>query len=270
MSDIQPPLPSIPKFTELLLKSKINFSNLYISNEGGTGLTFHYNLKPIDYLNYAKKDLKESNFRGFLNCITNAKRAIDCQTDRILNIFNLSNSKKYSAIINKFIESNNRKAKDGENRALVFVEVLGIAPIGLISKIRNLRNKLEHYYERPSEIEAQEAIELAELYVNATQNKITFANEILFGTEESINGDARNWEGFNVYFQPDLKNIRVTFYLENVDNVIFTQDDLEFYHFLKITLTYNDEDSVAESLSHLLKYLQHPQANSVIKVTCEN
>ncbi|WP_459479938.1 hypothetical protein [Clostridium saccharoperbutylacetonicum] len=38
-----------------------------------------------------------------------------------------------------------------------------------IAQIRNIRNKLEHEYILPSEEMAKEAIEIADLFINATQ-----------------------------------------------------------------------------------------------------
>lgn len=42
----------------------------------------------------------------------------------------------------------------------------------MISEIRTVRNKLEHEYILPSQEKARECIELAELFIDATQNKL--------------------------------------------------------------------------------------------------
>ena len=55
---------------------------------------------------------------------------------------------------------------------LRFIQALEIAPTFLISKIRKLRNKLEHEYIVPKENEAKETIEIAGFFINATQNTI--------------------------------------------------------------------------------------------------
>lgn len=53
-----------------------------------------------------------------------------------------------------------------------FIQMMGIAPMLLVSNIRKVRNKLEHEYRVPEIKECQEALELADLFINSTQNKM--------------------------------------------------------------------------------------------------
>jgi len=68
----------------LFLTCKINAGNIIVERGSGELLNHEFEIKPKDFLNYSKKDFKAKNERGNINALTNAKRAIDCQTDKIL------------------------------------------------------------------------------------------------------------------------------------------------------------------------------------------
>ena len=48
---------------------------------------------------------------------------------------------------------------------LKIIQSLNLAPAFLVSKIRNLRNRLEHYYELPDNKDVREALDIAELFL---------------------------------------------------------------------------------------------------------
>ncbi|WP_462392637.1 hypothetical protein, partial [Clostridium cadaveris] len=160
------------------LKIKINWSNFYVYLDYITyNEDIDFDLTPEDFLMFAKKDYENLDSRGLVGVLSNSKRAIDCQIDWIISYlgfdylnFNEVNYPSIKELINEFEKgisyNNNLSFK------LRFMQALEIAPTFLISKIRKLRNKLEHEYIIPKEDEAREAIEIAELFVNATQNII--------------------------------------------------------------------------------------------------
>ncbi|WP_282193149.1 hypothetical protein [Romboutsia ilealis] len=136
-----------------------------------------FEIKPRDFLLYAKDGFKDKSNKGMINTLSNSKRAIDCQIDWILSYlgYDYLNFKesKYSeirSVISAF-ELDNDTQKDSSIK-LRFIQALGIAPIFLVSRIRNLRNKLEHEYILPNEIDIKESIEIAELFINSTENII--------------------------------------------------------------------------------------------------
>ena len=90
--------------------------------------------------------------RGVLNAFHNAKRAIDCQMDRV--IWNLGIKQGRLSMPRKF-------------------EILRSVEAGapkLLARLIQKRNLLEHAYKTIAEDQAEEAIDLAELYVNATDS----------------------------------------------------------------------------------------------------
>lgn len=63
---------------EILKVSKINLTDITLRTVFGTSLQENiFDISPKDFLRFAKEDLKEGDERGFINSITNSKRAID-------------------------------------------------------------------------------------------------------------------------------------------------------------------------------------------------
>lgn len=135
----------------------------------------HFEIEPNDFLNFAKHEYNFLDRRGLVGALSNAKRAIDCQIDWIILYLGFDflkfNDTKYSEV-KSFIEEfeNTHSSSKDLSMKLRFIQALGIAPTFLISKIRKVRHKLEHEYTLPTVGEAREAIEIAELFINATEN----------------------------------------------------------------------------------------------------
>ncbi|GAA0102307.1 hypothetical protein UT300012_30220 [Paraclostridium bifermentans] len=136
-----------------------------------------FEVKANDFLSYAKDGYRDKSNRGMINALSNSKRAIDCQIDWILSYlgydylnFNESKYPEIKTVISEF-ELDTNVYKDSSIK-LRFIQALGIVPIFLVSKIRSLRNKLEHEYILPNGIDIKESIEIAELFINSTENII--------------------------------------------------------------------------------------------------
>lgn len=129
-------------------------------------------LNPSDYLDFAKNDLKENSPRNIINSISNSKRAIDCTVDQVFYSLGLENNSdrnrenqkkllSYTGITNK---------RNGVNFKILVLNALGIIPIKYISKMRVLRNAVEHEYTLPEYNEAEDSFEEATLIVNTIEN----------------------------------------------------------------------------------------------------
>ena len=44
-----------------------------------------FNISPDEFINYAKKDIVLADKHGLVNAMSNAKRAIECQADTVLD-----------------------------------------------------------------------------------------------------------------------------------------------------------------------------------------
>jgi hypothetical protein len=75
---------------DLFSRVNLDWKKLTIEIADGETLNFQYSLTPKFFLNSAHDDLKEGSARGLVNALTNAKRAIDCQTDSFLSAIGFS------------------------------------------------------------------------------------------------------------------------------------------------------------------------------------
>lgn len=152
--------------------------------------------------------------------MSNAKRAIECQIDSIISIlgydyklFDKRNSyietKKF---INEFFDED---SVDGLTDRIKFLQILNITPTFLISKIRNLRNQVEHEYIIPSYQEVKEAVEITELFIHSSMRKISITNRaICFGSKYKLQKDdliERNvYSSYQMY--PKYISIEINWY----------------------------------------------------------
>ena len=118
--------------------------------EGWGRVPCAFDVAPRHYVRFAQADLVDGTQRGNLNAIHNAKRAIDCQMDQILWNLGLSEASANSP----------RKFE-------ILLSVEASAP-ELLGKLIRQRNLLEHEYRSASDREARDAVDIADLYVKAT------------------------------------------------------------------------------------------------------
>ncbi|SNT19492.1 hypothetical protein SAMN05446037_105025 [Anaerovirgula multivorans] len=187
------------KLNDLKSAIKIKWNSFDIVLESSSwDITTKFDVGPNDFLNFAKDDYITKDTKGLIGALSNSKYAIDCQVDWIISYLGYDylnfNDKKYpqvKVLINDF-ETSIDVHKDSSIK-LRFIQSLELAPIFLISKIRAIRNKLEHEYMLLNVSEVREAIEVAELFINATQNIIVnkLSNDCYFGN--SYNEDNGTW-----------------------------------------------------------------------------
>lgn len=156
--------------------SSLNLNNLLVSKDSGTCLDHIFEVSPMEFLNFAKEDLSENTKRGYLNALTNSKRAIDCQVDAICQSIGFSHTSTCDTrgtriTLKNFVDWYDGKEGTIENAQLnlKLVRALGMAPAGLIGKVRQLRHDLEHNYQVPDKNSVKEAVELVELFIGTTQ-----------------------------------------------------------------------------------------------------
>jgi hypothetical protein len=251
--------------TELVLamfkRNKLNFGDLSFVATDVYDVSFDFNISPQDFLKFGKKDFLTNDNRGNINCLTNSKRAIDCQTDRILAMYGINIEKFPDAAI-QFIRQTSSVNKLESRAALRLIQALGIAPIDLISKARLLRHKLEHYYEIPNREETRESLELAELFINATEHKVYLIWSYYFGNH--IDGDEM-YNYIDVVFDLEEKCFSLTD--ADKESITITADDVMFYYFLKIGLYANDVSDIEDIFKQMLANIAHPIPMHNIKVS---
>ncbi|MFA4848154.1 MAG: hypothetical protein WC626_00355 [Methanoregula sp.] len=115
-----------------------------------------FDLKPNDFLRFAKNDLKANYEHHLINSLTNIKRTIDCQIDSIFVGLGI-NTKKSETEHWNFPEKIDILNKLG----ILSPEILGI--------INTQRNDLEHRYSNPNEKNVKLALDIAQLFLKYTE-----------------------------------------------------------------------------------------------------
>lgn len=157
------------KLLNIIKTTRIDFSKTVAVFHGGSGGIEYFEIRPKDFIRYAKEDFKLATQKGLVNSITNAKRAVDCQIDTILKYFG-TDFDKIPSESEALINSLHSLKKDLPHK-LKLIQALKFAPSGLTSKARNLRNKLEHYYQIPNEKDIEESLEITQLFVLSCESK---------------------------------------------------------------------------------------------------
>lgn len=104
---------------------------------------------PKEYLEFADKDLLLANTHGLVNAMSNAKRAINCQITSLLAVLKLPNTGDIQSKFQRF-------------------EEIGILAPRVSKKVNKLERHLENQFCKPTTEEAEDAIDIATLFVEAT------------------------------------------------------------------------------------------------------
>jgi hypothetical protein len=114
----------------------------YLNLDGCTGGCPNYpsyDLYPIDYLKYAEAEINlykdEKSDRNLINCILHLRRALDCQMDIFLHVFNLLEIFKRHNL--------------GITSKLTFLMDIDVLNSRVFNRFNLLRNKIEHSYQIP-------------------------------------------------------------------------------------------------------------------------
>lgn len=237
------------KLKELQDIVKIKWNKFYICKDITTYLNeTDFDVTPEEFLKFAKTDYKDNSKKGLVGAVTNAKRAIDCQIDWIINYLGYEylefKEEKYPYLLNTIneLEKEEYLNKDYPLK-LRFIQALEIAPTFLISEIRTVRNKLEHEYILPSKEKARECIELAELFIDATQNKLfnRFITNYNIQNEYDRTDTYMRKPFYSISFEPGDGEIRI--YANNEEDVtkevrLSTLDE-EYIYFIKSAISNN-------------------------------
>jgi hypothetical protein len=103
-------------------------------------------ITPVQYLEFAEKDLRLGGPRGLINSLANSKRAIDCQIFSLLSVLGIPEPHNFPLRLEKLRD-------------------LGLVAPRVIRKIVQLRNVLEHEYYKPTITEVEDALDITALFV---------------------------------------------------------------------------------------------------------
>lgn len=141
------------RLSEFIFQRGLTQRNLVVDHDGGVALSFSMEIPPREFLSLAE-DAFERGEVGFVDAISNAQRAVRAQIKYVLGALGFET----------------KKLKIGAQMKLL--SELGIIAPRILRKVSEPRNLLEHQYKRPSQIETEDAIDLAGLFIEATNHVV--------------------------------------------------------------------------------------------------
>lgn len=259
---------------QLLKDTKIDLTKAYYVPSGGTDyLANKFDIAPKDFLRFAKQDLKQKDDRGIINCLTNSKRAIDCQADETLEKCGIKNNDFNSLDIKNFVV--HFDLDDEIPIKLKIIQALNLAPGILISKTRTLRNKLEHVYKKPSINGAKEALDVADLFIRSIEGKFTLLTNDFSLTDEKnydhkydsdshvdfINGLYFSYDTVKHYF-----SVNKIINKKSATKTVLNSKDKGYYGILRLMFSIGDDMELEESLKATLKHIGHPMPSDKVSI----
>jgi hypothetical protein len=253
------------RFQSLFLDGGVDFTRIAIETDGITRLDRDCGFRPNEFLSFAKLDKQQGGKRGRTNAITNAKRAIDAQIDRILSLlgYDFKSLPKYiPAFVNEFCDvSSTAPIK------LKMINALGLAPLGLVTKIRRIRNKTEHEYALPNSTDVNAAIEVAELFIAATDRHLLELWDI--GITDSKHYSKKGICGIIFWFSEDKHYFETdAFDPKKGQNLGFKlrPEHIGYAFVLRLCFTLSRNEYLTETIKHILKYVGHPVSLAKVRI----
>jgi len=162
--------------------ANINWEDASVQPDGGPlGYDCPFDLTPEEFITFAKADVFNADLRGLVNGLSNAKRAIDCEVDSFIVCLGLDpqNLSKQLGQVGLAELNGNGTIKNELPLKFRFLSTLSVATPEIINRKRKLRNVLEHEYRRCRRREVCDAIDIAELFVQACQGRLRSAWQII-------------------------------------------------------------------------------------------
>ncbi len=145
--------------------------------------------EPRQFLAFARHDLAGVHAGRLANALSNAKRAIDGQVDRILIAFGAY------------------RRSAGFPAKLAILETLGIATPGILRRVNANRNRLEHQFRLPRAREVEDAVDVAMLFLDSTDFVLNrFPEDVALGNmpDDPSEGDLPEhmWPCITLRYRP--------------------------------------------------------------------
>ncbi|MBN3967024.1 hypothetical protein IMW75_17295 [Pseudomonas gregormendelii] len=133
----------------------IDLSRCGVTLVGGSFNLIELDISPAELLILAEEDFQRGGLSALINSISNTKRAIVCQMDRLLKSFGCESFK---------LDVPEKVAR---------LRGLGLLAPELLRKIVKLRNTLEHEFKAPTLEQVEDALDIARLFVMSTSAMFT-------------------------------------------------------------------------------------------------
>lgn len=206
---------------------ELDWENSYREPDAGEILDREYDINPEEFLEFAESDIQTNDRRGLVNALSNSKRAIDCQVDKMLECFGI-NAKKWNL--------RNFPAK------LDFLKDMGVVAPRIIQKIITTRNYLEHDYKCPKEETVANAIDIAHLFIEASNRKLNIWDEF-FIRDAEYNTPRYMERGLKVLFHEYGQEFKLMGFKrqEEGECIITPSNKTMYFTLLKLAISNNNK-----------------------------
>lgn len=193
-----------------------------------------FEINPQEFLEYANQDIELSNNHGYINAISNVKRSIECQSDIIHFSFGIPYNKLDFPT----------KIKN--------LNKMGISPSVILRNINKIRVNLEHFYKIPDRNRVEEAIEIAQLFLDVTTLSLNnFWDGYIIEDKEVIpenehSDSTRIYNALKVSYEYEKTDKKFTLIYFKKGNIID-----------KINISVNDGDDYFELIKLSINFAKH-------------
>jgi len=257
---------------ETIKKIKIDLTHGFIEQDQWSAGDYEFEVSPTDFLRFSKQDFKADDKRGNINALTNAKRAIDCQTDKIFFSIGLDPNNFLNTAIEDFISKSGNPSKKDLPIKLRFLQAINFAPAKIIANVRRMRHDLEHYYKKPSNEKVSSAIELAGLFIQATDSKLrTMVDFGLTDQQKKENSEGHFWNSIWANYISEKGVFEITGYVGKVRQrkFIIKNTSAEFYYLLRIATSFHYPEDVEDAVNDWIEFIGHPLPKQHFKIVIE-
>jgi hypothetical protein len=176
---------------DLFIKLEIDRSRAVIKPSGGDRLEFEFEIAPHQFVAQAALDLQSGGQAALFNSITNSRRAILCQMDRVIGGLGFP--------VHKTSTKNKTE----------LLRFLGLPTPNILRKVGQTRNELEHEYKLPPRDKVEDALDIALLFVHALDRHLeTFWGDFYFGNEdEQIEDEFEFRRHISFHYDPEKKEL---------------------------------------------------------------
>lgn len=157
---------------EFCISHQMDLGISAVSLAGGGFTLLQMQTSPMDFLSLAEDDFQCGGLSASVNATTNAKRAIVCQLDQLLTSLGYPSGRWN---VPKKIQK---------------LQTLGLLAPGILRRVVDMRNILEHEYLTPDEASVEEALDIAGLFVMSVSAMFNpFDDELQFSFYDGDNSD---------------------------------------------------------------------------------
>lgn len=224
---------------ELIKKVGLKKNRLILEPDIGTSIGYRFKINPENFIDYANTDIKSTCTHGLVNALSNSKRAVDCQIDKLLCSLGIG------------IKNRNLPQK------ITILKELGIVAPKIISKLIKKRNYLEHRYICPKREEVEDAVDIAALFIEATNRKLqTFQESFSIGNKNTMFFKNRKFRSIiYVSFDPDNKEFELRRYREGslIGCININSKKKEYLVLMRIILSFEEEKRSIKEVRELIE-----------------